>query len=115
MSSSRFFIEDDHAPRVRHWARSAQNIALSAWTLTEATSALSMQVRMKHITDAERGALEDRLDTWARRSRIVAFELACLDDARRLLRRHSRLRVLRPVSSRSLPGTVLISQLWMAF
>lgn len=85
------FLEDDHAPRVRRWARSAQNIALSAWTLTEATSALSMQVRMKHITEAERRAIEDGIDTWARRSRIVSFEPACLDDARRLLRRHSRL------------------------
>lgn len=86
------FLEDDHAPRVRRWARSARNIALSAWTLTEATSALSMQVRMKHITEAERRAIEDGIDTWARRSRIVSFEPACLDDARRLLRRHSRLR-----------------------
>lgn len=47
---------------------------------------------MKHITEAERRAIEDGLDTWARRSRIVSFEPACLDDARRLLRRHSRLR-----------------------
>lgn len=47
---------------------------------------------MKRITETERRAIEGSLDIWARRSRIVAFEPTCLDDARQLLRRHTRLR-----------------------
>ena len=86
------FVDDDHAPRVRAWAKSGPNVALSAWTLTEVTSALSMLVRTKRFTQAERNDLENAFDDWSRRGRMLDFDAERFNDARLLLLRHSRLR-----------------------
>ena len=85
-------MDDDHAPQVRAWAKSGRNVALSAWTLTEVTSALSMLVRTKRFTDTERSELENAFDDWSRRGKMLDFDAARFTDARLLLLRHSRLR-----------------------
>lgn len=86
------FVDDDHAPRVRAWAKSGPNVALSAWTLTEVTSALSLLVRTKRFTQAERNDLENAFDDWSRTGRMLDFDAERFNDARLLLLRHSRLR-----------------------
>jgi uncharacterized protein len=86
------FVDDDHAPRVRAWAKSGGDVALSAWTLTEVTSALSMLVRTRRFTDGERDELETAFDDWSRRGRMLDFDAERFADARRLLLKHSRLR-----------------------
>lgn len=86
------FVDDDHAPRVRAWADKGQAVAISAWTATEFSSALSLQVRMGRLTDGERVAFEQAFDRWARNGPMVEFLPGYFDDARILLRRHSRLR-----------------------
>ncbi|MFA4892771.1 type II toxin-antitoxin system VapC family toxin [Brevundimonas sp.] len=86
------FLDDDHAPRVRAWAVSDRSIVLSAWTVTEFSSALSMQVRLKNVTEAERKALERAFDRWSRKGQMLEFEADMFNNARVLLQRHSRLR-----------------------
>lgn len=86
------FVDDDHAARVRAWAKSGRKIALSAWTLTEFSSAMSMQVRMKRFKEPERLDLERTFDAWARQGRMLDFEVDRFTDARRLVQKHSRLR-----------------------
>jgi hypothetical protein len=86
------FIDDDHAPRVRAWSRLEPTVALSAWTLAEFSSAISMQVRMKHLRETERADTEVAFDAWASRGWLVDFDVAQIVQARRLLRRHIRLR-----------------------
>ena len=86
------FLDDDHAPRARAWAKAGGNVALSAWTVTEFSSALSMQVRMKRLTEPERLGVERAFDGWARKGRILGFQTDRFNDARLLLQRHARLR-----------------------
>jgi predicted nucleic acid-binding protein len=86
------FLDDDHAPRARAWAKTGQTIALSAWTATEFSSALSMQVRLKHLTDSERMGFERAFDLWSRTGQMLEFQPERFEDARLLLQRHSRLR-----------------------
>lgn len=86
------FVDDDHAPRARAWAKSAWNVAFSAWTVTEFSSALSMLVRMKRFTEVERLDVERAFDRWTRKGRMLDFQADRFDDARLLLHRHGRLR-----------------------
>ena len=86
------FVDDDHSERAREWGKAGRHVALSAWTLTEFSSAISMQVRMKHLSETERAGFERAVDSWAQQGRMVDFQAERFDDARRLLRKHQRLR-----------------------
>lgn len=86
------FLDDDHAPRARAWAKSGRMVALSPWTATEFSSALSMQVRVKHLTESERTGFERAFDVWARSGQMLEFQPERFLDARLLLQKHSRLR-----------------------
>ena len=86
------FLDDDHAPRARAWAKTERRIALSAWTVTEFSSALSMQVRLNHVTEPERIGMERAFDLWMRSGQMLEFQTDRFEDARLLLQTHSRLR-----------------------
>lgn len=86
------FLNDDHAGRVRAWARSAGSVVFSAWTATEFSSALSLQVRLKNLEAGERERLEHGFDRWAKGGRMLDFQPEYFGDARALLRKHERLR-----------------------
>lgn len=86
------FVDDDHSVRARAWAKPGRDVALSAWTLTEFSSALSMLVRMNRYTENERLDVERAFDGWTRRGRLLDFEADRFVDARRLLHKHRRLR-----------------------
>lgn len=85
-------VDDDHAPRARAWARQGHAVALSAWTVAEFSSALSLQVRLKRLTEAERRDTERAFDRWARKGKMLEFDTDCFQEARRLLQAHGRLR-----------------------
>lgn len=86
------FLNDDHAVRVRAWAKSAGPVVFSAWTATEFSSALSLQVRLNHLSVSERRDLEDAFDRWAKGGRILDFQPEYFEDARDLLRKNAKLR-----------------------
>lgn len=86
------FVDDDHSPRARDWARLGRTVALSAWTLAEFSSALSMQVRMNRLAPDERRDLEAAFDAWAGQGRLVDFDSEQFTQARRMLMNHDRLR-----------------------
>lgn len=86
------FVDDDHSPRARAWARLGRTVALSAWTLAEFSSALSMQVRMSRLAPEERRDLEATFDAWAGQGRLVDFDAEQFSQARRMLMTHDRLR-----------------------
>ena len=86
------FLDDDHSPKARAWANAGRHVALSAWTVTEFSSALSHQVRMDRITASERVGLERVFDGWVGKGRMIDFKADRFNEARRLLQRHARLR-----------------------
>lgn len=86
------FLEDDHSARVKTWAGSGRPVALSAWMMTEFSSALSMQVRRGRVTVTERTEIENTFDRWTRGGKLLEFQTERFDDARKLLQDHPRLR-----------------------
>jgi predicted nucleic acid-binding protein len=87
-----FFIRDDHAVAARRWAAGGPDIAISDWTMTEFTSALSHHVRLGALTDRERKMAELAFDRWAAGGIVLEVERDRFQDARTLMRVHRRLR-----------------------
>ena len=87
-----FFIRDDHAQSARRWAADNPLIAVSDWTLTEFTSALSHQLRLGALTEKERSAAERTFDRWISRQVVLEITRERFRDARDLMMRHRRLR-----------------------
>lgn len=87
-----FFINDIHATKIREWAATGPDIALSDWTSTEFTSALSHHVRAKTLSDRERNTAERAFDRWIMGGTILDIERARFQDARNLMGSHGRLR-----------------------
>lgn len=86
------FIKDDHAVTTRAWAATGPSVAVSDWTLTEFTSALSHHVRAKALADRERNVAERAFDRWITGGLVLEIERERFQDARRLMRIHGRLR-----------------------
>lgn len=87
-----FFIQDDHADAARRWARTDPSVAISDWTATEFSSALSHHVRLGSLSDRERKAAELAFDRWAMRGVVLEVARARFQDARILMQGHRRLR-----------------------
>lgn len=87
-----FFIRDDHAEAARRWARTNPRVAISDWTATEFSSALSHKVRLGLLTDAERMMAERAFDRWASRGLVLEVARERFHEARALMRAHARLR-----------------------
>lgn len=86
------FHEDAHSERVSAWLSQLDTFAFSRWTMTEISSALGVQVRMRRLTAAARQELESELDRWVVGRPVRALLDADLSHARRLLRDDVRLR-----------------------
>jgi len=64
-------------------------LGVSDWTVTETASALSMKVRLGHLSEDQRRYVDDVLADWLDASLEVAtVPRPAFDDAARLLRRH---------------------------
>ncbi len=64
-------------------------LGVSDWTITETASALSMKVRLGHLTEDQRSDVGVVLADWLDGSlEVVPVPRAAFDDAARLLRRH---------------------------
>jgi uncharacterized protein len=87
-----FFVRDDHAQAARRWARTSPRVAISDWTATEFSSALSHKVRLELLTDAERMVAERAFDRWASRGLVLEVAKERFHDARALMQAHARLR-----------------------
>ena len=87
-----FFIQDDHADAARRWARTDPSVAISDWTATEFSSALSHHVRLGSLSDRERKAAELAFDRWAMRGVVLEVARERFRDARILMQGHRRLR-----------------------
>jgi len=87
-----FFIQDDHADAARRWARTDPSVAISDWTATEFSSALSHHVRLGALSDRERKAAELAFDRWAMRGVVLEVARERFQDARILMQGHRRLR-----------------------
>jgi len=87
-----FFIRDDHAEAARRWARTHPRVAISDWTATEFSSALSHKVRLDLLTGPERMAAERAFDRWASRGLVLGVAKERFHDARALMQAHARLR-----------------------
>ena len=87
-----FFIRDDHAEAARRWARTNPRVAISDWTATEFSSALSHQVRRELLSDRERLAAERAFDRWSARGLVLDVARERFQEARPLMRAHHRLR-----------------------
>ena len=87
-----FFIQDDHAEAARRWARTDPSVAISDWTATEFSSALSHHVRLGSLSDRERKAAELAFDRWAMRGVVLEVARERFQDARILMQGHCRLR-----------------------
>jgi predicted nucleic acid-binding protein len=87
-----FFIQDDHADAARRWARTDPSVAISDWTATEFSSALSHHVRLGSLSDRERKAAELAFDRWAMRGVVLEVARERFQDARILMQGHRRLR-----------------------
>lgn len=87
-----FFIRDDHAQAARRWARTNPRVAISDWTATEFSSALSHEVRLDRLTDAERMVAERAFDRWVSRGLVLEVARERFHDARALMQAHARLR-----------------------
>lgn len=87
-----FFIRDDHAEAARRWARANPRVAISDWTATEFSSALSHHVRRGSLSDRERKAAELAFDRWAEAGLVLEVARARFQDARVLMQNHRRLR-----------------------
>lgn len=80
-------FEDAHSPRARELITSGVSVALSTWTITEATSAAGRLQRLGLVKARERDAIEAALDRWSQRgSGAVALLNADIGAARALLR-----------------------------
>lgn len=86
------FLEDDHSRRAQLWARPEQRIVVSLWTLTEFTSALSFMIRKGAVAPEASARAEKRFDRWSAAGRLVDLDPDAFEEARRLMRRHRRLR-----------------------
>lgn len=53
---------------------------------------MSMQVRLKNLSQTERAGFERAFDRWVRQGRMLEFQAERFDDARLLLLKHERLR-----------------------
>ena len=60
--------------------------------MTEFSSALSMQIRMKRLEPIERTRIEAAFDQWILTGRLLEFQPERFSDARGLLQKHDRLR-----------------------
>lgn len=87
-----FFILDDHAEAVRRWAATGPDVAISDWSATEFTSALSHQVRRGALSGPEREEAEAAFDRWAARRPILEVARTRFAEARELMASHGRLR-----------------------
>ena len=87
-----FFIRDNHAEAARRWAEAGPQVAISDWTMTEFSSALSHQVRLGSLSDRERKAAELAFDRWAARGLVLEVARERFQDARVLIQAHRRLR-----------------------
>ena len=87
-----FFIRDDHAETARRWAETGPDVAISDWTMTEFSSALSHHVRLGSLSDRERKAAELAFDRWAARGLVLEVARERFRDARALIQAHRRLR-----------------------
>jgi predicted nucleic acid-binding protein len=87
-----FFIQDDHADAARRWARTDPIVAISDWTTTEFSSALSHHVRLGSLSDRERKAAELAFDRWATGGVVLEVARDRFQDARILMQGHRRLR-----------------------
>ena len=87
-----FFIQDDHADAARRWALTDPSVAISDWTATEFSSALSHHVRLGSLSDRERKAAELAFDRWAMRGVVLEVARERFQDARILMQGHRRLR-----------------------
>lgn len=64
-------------------------LGVSDWTVTETASALSMKVRLGHLTEDQRRDVDEVLADWLDASlEVVTVPRPAFDDAVRLLRRH---------------------------
>ncbi len=86
------FLLDDHSRRARGWARAEQRVVVTPWTLTEFTSATSLMIRKGAVTPDAAAEAEARVDRWAGAGRLIDLDPEAFDLARRLMRRHRRLR-----------------------
>ena len=87
-----FFIRDDHAGAVRSWAETGPDVAVSDWTATEFTSALSHYVRRDALSEGEREKIEQAFDRWSARRAVLEIDRERFAEARALMRSHRRLR-----------------------
>lgn len=87
-----FFIRDDHAEAARRWAATDPRVAISDWTTTEFSSALSHHVRLGSLSDRERKVAELAFDRWAARGTVLEVARERFQDARVLMQGHRRLR-----------------------
>lgn len=87
-----FFIRDDHAETARRWAETGPDVAISDWTMTEFSSALSHHVRLGSLSDRERKAAELAFDRWSARGLVLEVARERFRDARALIQAHRRLR-----------------------
>lgn len=84
--------EDGHTDRVLNWAGGVEHLVLSAWTVTEFTSALAVQARMQRLSDRDRRRLELDLDQWLSTRLVLEVASGDIVEARRLVRSDTRLR-----------------------
>ena len=87
-----FFLRDDHATVARRWAETGPDVAISDWTMTEFSSALSHHMRRGVLTDQERKAAEAAFDRWAAGGRVLEVARERFREARTLMQVHRRLR-----------------------
>lgn len=87
-----FFIRDDHAVAARRWAETGPHIAISDWTATEFSSALSHHVRLGALEDRERKIAEFAFDRWAADGIVLEVARERFQEARELIKTHRLLR-----------------------
>ena len=83
------FVMDVHTPRVLQWVpQLARPLILSAWTITEFSSALALRRRMNALSAMDRLAAESAFDTWLSSNEIVQVDVGPRDfaSARQLMR-----------------------------
>lgn len=86
------FSNDVHTTRVTRWLQGKPEIVLSLWALTEFSSALAVQSRMRKLEDRTRRALEIQVDGWLPSRTVLSVQESDLIEARTLVRGDVRLR-----------------------
>ena len=85
-------IQDDHTERAKRLTGAGMDLALSRWTLAEASSAFALNLRIGRLNASQHAEAERKLDGMIEGNLIEQVLSTDFDAARKLVRRQANLR-----------------------